>query len=91
MNNAELDYLAKSILRLRTIEEIKNFLKDLFSPKELDSIILRIQIAKFLAKNKTYLEIQRETGASPTTISKINQSLKYGNDGLKLAIERLKK
>jgi TrpR-related protein YerC/YecD len=42
-----------------------------------------------LRDHKTYLEIAEKTGASTATISRVNRSLNYGNDGYELIFERL--
>jgi TrpR-related protein YerC/YecD len=42
-----------------------------------------------LKSGKTYLEIAEQTGASTATISRVNRSLSYGNDGYQLIFERL--
>ena len=38
-----------------------------------------------------YQEIAKETGASTATISRVNRSLIYGNDGYELVMSREKK
>jgi TrpR-related protein YerC/YecD len=43
---------------------------------------------KMLGKGSTY-KIETETGASTATISRVKRCLNYGNDGYKLALERL--
>jgi TrpR-related protein YerC/YecD len=40
--------------------------------------------------HKTYLEIAEKTGASTATISRVNRSLNYGNDGYDMAFARMK-
>jgi len=89
VNNFNL--LAQALLKLRTIEEIKLFLKDLLSNAEQNSIASRINIALMLDQGQPYTQIERETGASSATIAKVSENLKYGNDGYKLIIERLRK
>ena len=42
-----------------------------------------------LREHKTYLDIAEKTGASTATISRVNRSLNYGNDGYELIFERL--
>ena len=44
-----------------------------------------------LRDHKTYLEIADKTGASTATISRVNRSLKYGNDGYDMVFERINK
>ena len=43
-----------------------------------------------LREGKTYLEISHSTGASTATISRVNRSLNYGNDGYDMVLERVK-
>ena len=47
------------------------------------------EVAKMLREGKTYLEISEDTGASTATISRVNRSLNYGNDGYDMVFERL--
>ena len=44
-----------------------------------------------LREQKTYLEIAEKTGASTATISRVNRSLNYGNDGYDMVFERIGK
>ena len=44
-----------------------------------------------LKDGKTYLEIAEKTGASTATISRVNRSLNYGNDGYELVFGRMEK
>ena len=41
-----------------------------------------------LREQKTYLEIAEKTGASTATISRVNRSLNYGNDGYDRVFEK---
>ena len=42
-------------------------------------------------EKRTYLEISEKTGASTATISRVNRSLSYGNDGYEMVFERMEK
>ena len=42
-----------------------------------------------LREHRTYLDIAEKTGASTATISRVNRSLNYGNDGYDRVFERL--
>ena len=44
-----------------------------------------------LREHSTYLEIAQKTGASTATISRVNRSLNYGNDGYEMVFERMDK
>jgi TrpR-related protein YerC/YecD len=49
----------------------------------------RMQVATMLKKRRTYIDIAHTTGASTATISRVNRSLSYGNDGYKMVFERM--
>ena len=42
-----------------------------------------------LREKNTYSEIAEKTGASTATISRVNRSLMYGDDGYELVLKRL--
>ena len=44
---------------------------------------------RMLRQKKTYLEISEKTGASTATISRVNRSLTYGNDGYEMVFNRI--
>ena len=56
---------------------------------ELLSLSQRFEVARMLREKKTYLEIAEKTGASTATISRVNRSLNYGNDGYDMVLNRL--
>lgn len=58
---------------------------------ELLSLSQRFEVAAMLKDGKTYLEIAEKTGASTATISRVNRSLNYGNDGYELVFGRMEK
>ncbi len=47
-------------------------------------------MAFLLDEDRTYADIEKETKASTATISRINKCLKYGADGYRLVIDRMK-
>lgn len=84
-----VDHLFEAILHLKTAEECYTFFEDVCTIKELLSISQRFEVARMLRQNKTYLEIAEKTGASTATISRVNRSLNYGNDGYDMVFQRL--
>ena len=85
-----VDHLFDAILCLQNKEECYSFFEDLCTVNELLSLSQRFEVASMLRDKKTYLEIAEKTGASTATISRVNRSLKDGNDGYKLVFDRLK-
>ncbi len=86
-----VDHLFEAILCLENKEECYSFFEDLCTVNELLSLSQRFEVASMLKNHKTYLEIAEETGASTATISRVNRSLNYGNDGYDLVFKRIEK
>jgi len=84
-----LDKLFEAILVLQNIDECYQFFEDLCTVAELKSLAQRLEVAKMLVENRTYLEITQYTGASTATISRVKRALNYGADGYKLVLDRL--
>ena len=90
LESKDMDFLFEGILSLQTKEECYRFFEDICTINEIKALEQRLQVAKMLTEKRTYLDIASTTGASTATISRINRSLNYGNDGYKLILERLK-
>ena len=85
----EVDHLFEAILSLQNKEECYSFFEDVCTVNELLSLSQRFEVASMLKDHKTYLEIAEKTGASTATISRVNRSLNYGNDGYDLVLGRM--
>ena len=85
-----VDHLFDAILCLKDRAECYTFFEDVCTVNELLSISQRYEVAKMLREGKTYLEISHSTGSSTATISRVNRSLNYGNDGYDMVLERVK-
>ena len=85
----EVDHLFEAILTLQNKEECYQFFEDVCTVNELISLAQRYEVAQMLRNKNTYLEIAEKTGASTATISRVNRSLNYGNDGYDMVFERL--
>ena len=85
-----VDHLFEAILSLKDSEECYIFFEDVCTVNELLSLSQRFEVARMLRNHKTYLEIAEKTGASTATISRVNRSLNYGNDGYDMVFARMK-
>ncbi|MBR4341718.1 MAG: TrpR YerC/YecD [Lachnospiraceae bacterium] len=86
-----VDQLFDAILCLKSKEECYTFFEDVCTINEILSLSQRFEVAAMLRSGKTYLEIAEKTGASTATISRVNRSLNYGNDGYDMIFSRLQK
>ena len=89
IRRTEVDHLFEAILTLKDKEECYTFFEDVCTINELLSISQRYEVTKLLREGQTYLDISNATGASTATISRVNRSLNYGNDGYDLVLERV--
>ena len=79
----------KAILELKDLDECIAFFDDVCAVTELRSMEQRFEVAKMLHENKVYTEIMEQTSASSATISRVNRSLNYGNDGYDMLFARM--
>lgn len=91
LQNEAIDSLFKAVLSLESIDECYDFFGDLCTEKELLDMSQRLEVASLLRKKMNYVEISKTTGASTTTVSRVNKCLTYGNDGYNLVFSRMEK
>ncbi len=91
IHSPAVDQLFQAVLTLQSIDDCYRFFEDVCTINELLSISQRFSVAAMLKEHKTYLEIAEKTGASTATISRVNRSLTYGNDGYEIVLERMQK
>ena len=81
--------LYEAILSLKTVDECMQFFDDLCTVTELMALEQRYQVAYYLHDGMIYNDILARTGASSTTISRVNRSLQYGRGGYQIVFDRL--
>lgn len=91
IRNENIDKVFEAILSLENIDECYRFFEDICTIKEIQDIAQRYEVARLLTDKKNYNEITKVTGASSTTITRVNKCLMYGNEGYKMVIERTAK
>lgn len=87
----DIYFLVRAILSLKNEEEVIRFLEDICTITEIKELSQRLKVAKMLFEGKSYEDIEKETGASSATISRVKKFLLYGADGYKIVLERLNK
>lgn len=89
LKSQAMDRLFQAVLSLENVEECYCFFEDICTINELQALAQRLEVAGMLRKQKTYVEITEKTGASTTTIGRVNRTLNYGNDGYAIVFDRL--
>ncbi len=89
MRTADVDVLLNVLSALDDEDTIFALLEDLFTPREIKETSQRLAVARLLAQGKPYSAIERETGASATTIARVSKCLAYGSGGYASALKVL--
>ncbi len=89
-HNESTDRLMDVLAKLSTREEMYLFFEDLCTIKELMDMSQRFEVALLLKNGTNYQEINRKTGVSTATISRVNKCLSYGSGGYQAAIDLIK-
>ena len=83
-----IDDMLTAVLRLNSLEECYMLFEDLCTVGEMQAMGQRFAVAKMLDSGSNYQEVEKATGASSATISRVNRSLRYGAGGYLLMLER---
>ncbi len=86
-----LDFLCEGLLTLRSVDEVRAFLRDLTTPAELEALTDRWRVVPYLQDEVAYREIHDRTAVSVTTIGRVARFLSGEHGGYALAAERLKR
>lgn len=89
IQNEEIDKLFEAILKLETVEDCYRFFDDLCTVNEIEAFGQRLAVAKMLYSKMTYQEIEKITGISAATISKISKSFSFGPGGYEMILKRI--
>ncbi len=80
--------LFDAISTLQDVAECRKFFTDLCTPAELQALVDRWQVVKYLQKDLPYRKIHDLTGVSVTTIGRVARCLSDGSGGYQTVIER---
>lgn len=88
-DNYKIENLYRVLSKLNSEGDIKLFLEDLCTIREILDMADRLEGARLLSEGLKYKEISTVTGFSSATLSRINRCLQYGEGGYKKALETL--
>ena len=80
-NGAPTEQVYEILAELKTPQEVKTFLEDLCTLREIEQIAQRMECAQYLLRGDTYLEIIARTDISSTTLSRISRCIRHGSGG----------
>lgn len=81
LRTPEVGSLVEALLSVEDPDKMYALLQDLCTVREVRDMAQRLAVARMLVDGEHYSAIQESTGASTTTISRVNRALNYGADG----------
>ncbi|MBI4057876.1 hypothetical protein HY405_00980 [Candidatus Microgenomates bacterium] len=82
--------LCRALSVLRSPQEVADALTDLLTPKEIETIAKRLQIAEYLVKGNDYGYIRSQLRVGYSTIARVNTWLNLAGEGFKIMLSRKK-
>lgn len=82
-------FLVQALVQLDTAGDARAFLQDLLTPRELEDISQRLEVARMLDQGQPYLKVQKQTGASSTTVSRVSKCLNGEVGGYRWMLDRM--
>lgn len=76
--NEHIEALYDAVLKLKSVEDCKEFFEDLCTYREIEQMAQRLASAKLLLKGETYENVIKETDVSSATLSRVSKCVKYG-------------
>lgn len=83
------ELLARAIAAASTPEEARALLADLCTPRELEDLSQRLDVALMLSQGASYMDVSHATGASSTTVSRVSKCLNGPAGGYRTVLGRL--
>lgn len=87
--SADVSMLLSAFVALRSPDEARAFVLDICSPREIEDLCLRLEVARLLLGGSSYTDVSRATGASSTTVSRVSKCLNGKRGGYRLVLGRI--
>ena len=81
--------LARALAELEDADEATALLLDLCTPREIEDLSQRLEVARLLDAGEPYLSVQQRTGASSTTVSRVSKCLNGPVGGYRGVLDRM--
>ena len=78
IDEIDINDLYSVLIKLKTVEECKQFISDLCTPKEIMQMAQRVAAAKLLMQGDTYETVIKKTEISSATLSRVSRAVKNG-------------
>ena len=79
--------LYETFASLKTPEDVKVFLDDVCTYKEVEQMAQRVTAARLLLENNTYAKVIEQTDISSATLSRVSRCIQHGSFGYRKFIK----
>ena len=79
--------LVQALAQLVAPEQVSALLLDLCTPREIEDLSQRLEVARLLDAGESYLAVQQRTGASSTTVSRVSKCLNGAAGGYRTVLD----
>ncbi len=86
--NTKEKLLVDAFLKLKTQQDMADFLRDLLTLPEIEEFANRLEIARLLLKRGSYKRIAKQTGVSTTTVTRVAHWLFKGCGGYQKVLKK---
>jgi TrpR-related protein YerC/YecD len=87
--DGQLERLCDAIVGISSRDAAAELLDDLCTPREIEDLAQRLEVARMLDAGVSYARIQAATGASATTVARVARCLKGGSGGYRRVLAGL--
>jgi TrpR-related protein YerC/YecD len=84
----ETSELFKTLAKLKTVDEVEKFFRDLCTLQEIYEFGKRWQAVKMIEQGIAFRDIAEKLEMSTTTVARVAHWLNHGEGGYRLALER---
>lgn len=88
-DNTATQQLAESLLSIDRLPDIKNFLRDVMTEKEIVEISSRLEAAKLLKSGEKYTSVTAKTKLSSRTVARISDWMQNGCGGYAIVLNKI--
>ena len=88
-NSQEIAELCNVLATIDNADDVKRFLEDLCTIREMQDFAQRLSVAQMLDAGHAYTSISDATGASATTIARVSKCLNYGSGGYRMVLDQI--
>jgi Trp operon repressor len=79
--------LAKTLLKIRDQSLMEDFLQDILTPAEINSMVERLRVVELLLKGESQRAIAQKLNCSITTVTRGNRIIQFGKQSVKQVLQ----